>query len=209
MTPTIQTDEFPWFASSAHASHRYLFPSVLRELKALPEPSVLDLGCGNGVLTSRFAESGIAITGIDVSESGIRIAKETFPHVRFVARDLSDSLPSDMIGKFDAVVSIEVVEHLLLPRLLFARAREALLPGGTLVVTTPFHGYFKNLLIALANKSDWHWHPLRDFGHIKFFSVRTLRQLFEEQGFEVQTVARVGRVPFLAKSMVMKGKLKQ
>ena len=77
-------------------------------------------------------------------------------------------------GTFDTVLSAEVVEHLFLPRELFARAREALGDGGRLVVTTPYHGYAKNLALAVFGQFDQHWVPLSDYGHIKFFSKATL-----------------------------------
>jgi 2-polyprenyl-6-hydroxyphenyl methylase/3-demethylubiquinone-9 3-methyltransferase len=62
-------------------------------------------------------------------------------------------------------------------------------------VTTPFHGYYKNLALAITGKYDKHWHPLRDYGHVKFFSHKTLSALFEEQGFAVRNYVRVGRIP--------------
>jgi len=105
------------------------------------------------------------------------------------------------------VVAVEVVEHLLLPRQLLERAREALRPGGIFIATTPYHGFLKNLALALTNKFDHHWHPLRDYGHVKFFSRETLSQLFGEQGLKVQRFARVGRVPALAKSMILQGRV--
>src|SRR5437867_3004621 len=104
--------------------------------------------------------------------------------------------------RFDAVIAVEVLEHLLLPRLLLLRAREALRPGGVVILTTPYHGFLKNLALALTNKFDQHWHPLRDYGHVKFFSRETLSQLFAEQGLKAGRFARVGRVPALAKSMI-------
>jgi len=106
-------------------------------------------------------------------------------------------------GVFDAVVSLEVVEHLMQPRHLVARAYGALRPGGVLVMSTPYHGYLKNLALALTNGWDTHWHPLRDFGHVKFFSRKTLSQLVCEAGFSVRNFVRVGRIPPFACSMIV------
>jgi 2-polyprenyl-3-methyl-5-hydroxy-6-metoxy-1,4-benzoquinol methylase len=115
---------------------------------------------------------------------------------------------SQLQDAFDVIVSVEVIEHLLLPRQLFSRAKEALKRNGELIITTPYHGYWKNLLIALTGKFDDHWHPLRDYGHVKFFSTQTLSKLFEEQGFELTHVKRVGRIPPVAKSLMMRGRLR-
>ncbi|HSQ49736.1 MAG TPA: hypothetical protein VLL94_00560, partial [Nitrospiraceae bacterium] len=70
------------------------------------------------------------------------------------------------------------------------------------IVSTPYHGYWKNLAMALTGRLDHHFTALWDHGHIKFWSMATLRQLLLEAGFRSITFRRVGRVPALAKSMI-------
>jgi fructose-1,6-bisphosphatase/inositol monophosphatase family enzyme len=69
-------------------------------------------------------------------------------------------------------------------------------------VSTPYHGYWKNLALALAGKLDNHFTALWDHGHIKFWSIATLRHLLQEAGFQSIAFHRVGRIPLLAKSMI-------
>ena len=71
------------------------------------------------------------------------------------------------------------------------------------MLTTPYHGYLKNLAIALTGRWDSHHDPLWEGGHIKFFSPATITRLLAGAGFAVQSIERVGRVPMLAKSMVV------
>jgi 2-polyprenyl-6-hydroxyphenyl methylase/3-demethylubiquinone-9 3-methyltransferase len=75
-------------------------------------------------------------------------------------------------------------------------------PGGLLIASTPFHGYWKNLALALTGKMDRHFTALWDHGHIKFWSEDTFRRLLEEAGFQDVRFQRVGRIPPLAKSMI-------
>ena len=82
------------------------------------------------------------------------------------------------------------------------RCSDLLLPGGLCVLTTPYHGYIKNLALALTNRFDRHVDPLWDGGHIKFWSRATLGRLLREHGFETIRLRRVGRVPWLAKSIL-------
>ena len=200
---SIESSEFVWNDATLRCSHPYLTQPTLNLLKRFNAVTVLDVGCGNGAFTGLLAERGFSVQGCDVSGSGIRIAQTSFPKIPFFQHDLSDPLPDCHRGQYDAVVSLEVIEHLLLPRSLMANALHALRPGGVLILSTPFHGYLKNLALALTNKFDDHWHPLRDFGHVKFFSKRTLLQLLAESNFEVTVWLAAGRVRLLPCSMIV------
>lgn len=80
---------------------------------------------------------------------------------------------------------------------------DLLAPGGHAIVSTPYHGYWKNLALALSGQMDRHYTALWDHGHIKFWSVDTLTRLMAEKGLEHVSTDRVGRIPALAKSMVL------
>jgi 2-polyprenyl-3-methyl-5-hydroxy-6-metoxy-1,4-benzoquinol methylase len=165
--------------------------------------TVLDLGCGNGSATARLRAEGYEVAGCDSSASALAFAQSAHPHLEFFQYDIDHPLPAHHRRSYDAVISLEVVEHLLQPRHLIETAMAALYPGGLLILSTPFHGYWKNLALALANGFDQHWHPLRDFGHIKFFSPKTLTALVRETGFAIEDCLRLGRVPPFACSMMV------
>lgn len=185
---------------SAH--HEFLVPVLTQWLQGEAGP-LLDIGCGNGALTARIREAvGIACTGIDSSASGIRHAQATYPTVTFLRHSVSDPVPEELRGAFRLVTAMEVIEHLFMPAQLFARAEEALAPDGKLILSTPYHGYLKNVLIAASGKFDSHVNPLLDYGHIKFFSPNTLTRLAEQCGWRLRKLDRVGRIKPLAKSMV-------
>jgi len=204
---SLESEEFLWDSAASTPAHDYLFPTVRDWLQEAGARTVLDLGCGNGALTAAFTRAGFQMTGMDVSETGIAIASRTFPTIPFLHSDLATPVPENLQKRFDAVIAVEVIEHLLLPRLLLQRVKEALRPGGVFILTTPYHGFLKNLALALTNTFDNHWHPLRDYGHVKFFSRDTLTALLQEQGLETQRFVRVGRIPALAKSMILQGAL--
>jgi 2-polyprenyl-6-hydroxyphenyl methylase/3-demethylubiquinone-9 3-methyltransferase len=71
------------------------------------------------------------------------------------------------------------------------------------MISTPYHGYFKNLALAISNKLDDHFTALWHGGHIKFWSRRTLTKLLTDNGFRVVGFSGIGRAPFLWKSMVI------
>lgn len=197
------TEEFVWRDTEVPESHQYLVSPTVKVLRDRRARVVLDLGCGNGSFSALLQSQNFLVVGCDASASGIALARQAHPTVDFLEHDISNPLPASFAGAYDAVVSLEVVEHLMQPRHLVARAYNALRPGGVLILSTPYHGYWKNLALAFTNKFDAHWHPLRDFGHVKFFSRRTLSQLVCEAGFSVRDFIRVGRIPVLACSMIL------
>ena len=204
---SIASSEFEWNEPGLSPVHDLVLPELRRILYKARAHDVLDLGCGNGAMSRSLSEWGLRVVGTDSSKSGVELARKSGPGVQFEVADIGEPLPGELHGRFDAVVAVEVIEHLLLPRQLFARAREALKPGGLLIATTPYHGYWKNLALALLNRFDDHWHPLRDFGHVKFFSEGTLSALFTEQGFTISRMSRLGRIGPLACSLMVEGRL--
>jgi 2-polyprenyl-3-methyl-5-hydroxy-6-metoxy-1,4-benzoquinol methylase len=184
--------------------HRFLLGPVQRRLSAAGARTVLDVGCGTGSFARSLTAAGFEVYGCDTSKSGIAIAQKHAPE-RFrlgsAYDDMTALFPS--APRFDAIVAAEVVEHLFAPRDLVARVREALVPGGLLVLTTPYHGYLKNLALALSGKMDAHFSALWDGGHIKFWSKQTLSELLREQHFQAITFDGAGRVPLLWKAMIM------
>jgi len=195
--------DYRYASADPQWSNHYLWPPVREIVLANLEPGdrVIDVGCGNGAIASMLHGEGFSTTGVDPSESGIRVAHKAHPGIQFAQRSAYDDLAGEF-GEFDAVVSLEVVEHCFSPRDYASNVMRLLRPGGLAVVSTPFHGYWKNLAIALGGKFDAHWSPLWDGGHIKFWAEATLRALLLETGFMGIGFRRVGRIPPLAKSMI-------
>lgn len=197
-----------WTSSGPAENHRYLLPAVLAALPREGGRQVLDIGCGNGTLTAELQRAGWEPFGIDFTPSGIDAARRSFPDIEFAVHDIAQPLPPGLRGRFDEVVAAEVIEHLFSPQQLLDRAREALVEGGHIVVSTPFHGYWKNLALAATGRLDHHWQVASDYGHIKFFSERTLDRLLRNNGFVPVRWARAGHfVRPLAATMIVTARL--
>lgn len=193
--------------SKPRSHHPYLIGPLLELLSLIKQaiPSkvrILDLGCGNGSLTSVIARHGYEMVGLDNSEAGIAIARQSFPECKFICSDIYDPPPEDLLQAFDIVLAVEVIEHLLYPRELVRYAKKCLKPNGRLILTTPYHGYLKNLALALTGKLDKHFTVLWDNGHVKFFSVPTLTALLKAEGCTDLQFKFAGRFPYFWKSMI-------
>ena len=192
-------------------SHGYLYGPVSKLLADIPAGSlVVDIGCGNGSFLSLFQDRGWDLYGSDFSASGIEIARKNYPKINFSLGN-AESLPEDLAsraGQFDVVLSTEVIEHVYNPRGLLKTCHSLLRPGGKLVLTTPYHGYLKNLMLAITGKMDGHFTVLWDHGHIKFWSHKTIRQALTEAGFTNMAITGAGRLPWFWKSMVVRAEKK-
>ncbi len=204
MTENVVAD-YGWSSAQGAESNDYIAPKIIEILQGLRASRVLDLGAGNGALCLRLSSSGYRVVGVEYDKKGVEIARSAHPEIPFYNFGVQDD-PAQLLAHeaaFDAVVSTEVVEHLFSPHLLPIYARGVLRPGGHLVVTTPYHGYIKNLVLSLLGKWDKHLTALWHGGHIKFWSRATLTRLLSEHGFEVVGFHGVGRFPYLWKSMVV------
>ena len=199
---TIAADYLYTRAEVAH-THAYLMPVVERLLAAAgTQASIFELGCGNGSNAAYLASKGFKVVGVDPSESGIAIARKSFPDCRLEIGSTDDDLGA-RFGKFDVVLSLEVIEHVYSPKRYVDVVGDLLNPGGIAIISTPYHSYLKNLALALSGKMDDHFTALWEGGHIKFWSPHTISTLFERQGFRRTNLYRVGRIPPLAKSMIV------
>ena len=197
--------EYAYRSGGATHAHAYLVKPVLDMLARHAPPgtrAAFDLGCGNGSFARALLDANWDVTGVDPSRSGIEMARLHAPSARFEVASAYDDL-ADRFGTYPVVTCLEVIEHLYDPRSALQTLNTLLRPGGVAVISTPYHGYLKNVVLAVTGKLDDHFTALWDHGHIKFFSIRTLSRLMEQVGLMAIEWKRVGRIPALAKSMIV------
>jgi 2-polyprenyl-3-methyl-5-hydroxy-6-metoxy-1,4-benzoquinol methylase len=188
--------------------HAYLLRPIVNKLNTRNGRKILDIGCGNGWMTNHLIALGFDVYGTDASESGIAIARQTNPD-RFFVQDLTQNVlpPALRDLPFDTILSTEVIEHLYDPREYLDFCKRILGPEGEIILSTPYHGYLKNIALSMSGQMDKHFTALWDGGHIKFWSRQTLTHLLEEKGFGQIGFMGCGRLPYMWKSMIVTGKL--
>lgn len=200
--------DYGWESSEPKCSSDYITPKIIQLLKSFNVQRIADIGCGNGALCREMKDQNKTVVGIENDSKGAEIAASTHPDISFYNYGVQDE-PAKLLQdeeKFDMVTSTEVVEHLYNPELLAFYAREILKDDGLLILSTPYHGYLKNLALSIFDHWDQHHTALWHGGHIKFWSRNTLTELLESNGFVVQDFHGVGRAPYLWKSMVLVAK---
>src|SRR5213593_1920121 len=162
---------------------------ILRALEALgPGQRILDVGCGDGSLTSMFAQNSELVAGIEVSMEACRIAHSR--GVGVTRADVENYAFPFQSESFNVVVAGEVIEHLTDPDEFLQEVRRVLRPRGYFLLTTPNLASWYNRLLLLLGYQPHHtdvsfWHnvgklrPLVDgsSGHIRVFTLRALKEL--------------------------------
>lgn len=207
---TAGTYSYQDFDERPDPSHRPMcLAGVLRFLKDVPPGStVLDAGCGGGDFAIGLAEAGYRVFGSDMSPSGIATAQRRGIG-EFVLSSVYEPLAEPFgLKEFDAIVSVEVIEHLYSPATFIRQLHDALRPGGVCVITTPYWGYLKNIVLAVTDRIDRLHSVDWEGGHIKHYSRRSLARSMEKGGFETIGFEGCGEgmrahMPYLWNGMIM------
>jgi 2-polyprenyl-6-hydroxyphenyl methylase/3-demethylubiquinone-9 3-methyltransferase len=196
--------EYAYRDDAPRCTSAYLWPELQSQLarRAPPPRRLFELGCGNGATARMLAGRGYDVVGVDPSASGVEIARRhAGPGLRFERASTGDDLRA-RFGTFPVVLSLEVIEHCPSPREFMRSFLSVLAPDGVGILSTPYHGYLKNLAVVAAGRFDRHFDPLWEAGHVRFFSLTKLRTLFAEFDLRPLAMRRVGRIPVLAKSVL-------
>lgn len=153
--------------------------------------TILDFGCGKGEILSEISKlnPNAKLIGVDVSEKALEEARKLFPQAEFRLIKDGEKVP---IGdkEVDFIFSSEVIEHIYDTENAISEMNRILKPGGKLLLTTPYHGFLKNILVTLFN-FDKHFDPTGP--HVRFFSKKTLTNLLMKFGFQVEEQGFFGR----------------
>lgn len=129
---------YGWDTSAASDCHSYVLPKLLALLPG-EKLKILGMGCGNGYIANQLSLRGHKVTGIDLSKDGIELAQNNYPNTEFIVHSVYEDL-TDLGTDFDLVISSEVIEHLYYPKKFLQNAWLALRPGGSIILSTPYHG---------------------------------------------------------------------
>ena len=111
----------------------------IRQRATLAGSKVVDIGCGGGILTEAMAELGAFVTGIDMAEGPLAVARlhqlESGAKVDYL-QSTAEDLASQHAGQFDVVTCLEMLEHVPSPSTVIAACAELVRPGGNIFFST-------------------------------------------------------------------------
>ncbi|MBS1745947.1 MAG: methyltransferase domain-containing protein [Bacteroidetes bacterium] len=178
---------------------------------------ILDVGCGNGVISRHLGRYGYNVTGIDVSEKAIEIAKKLnkYNNVRFETKSAEQLVAEG--EKYDAIICSEVLEHLSNPDALLEVLNKSLTQNGKLLITVPNGKGPRESLVTkpvlkMRNKNTWAWKLITglkknmgysgttvqsaadNLDHIQFFSKKDIQQMSDKHNLKI---VRFGKANFI------------
>jgi 2-polyprenyl-3-methyl-5-hydroxy-6-metoxy-1,4-benzoquinol methylase len=152
--------------------------SQLLEMIGPPPRTVLDVGCGQGELGHLVRQRGHHVTGIDW-------APPKFALDEFIQANLGSGLPLTPDRKFDVILLADVLEHMTEPAALLDQAKAHLAPGGSVLVSLPNAVHWSMRAQMALGKFEYANKGIMDRGHLRFFTKKTARRLFEDAGLEI------------------------
>ncbi len=180
------TEEFNYFLRAhPRADLIELIPHTARR--------ILDVGCGVGKTGQLLRERGFEeIYGVEISTNACRQAKSFYKEV--VTGDVEkDVLPFGR-GFFDCILYGDVLEHLTDPWHVLKRHREILRDDGIIICSIPNIRHYK-ILKSLILNGRWEYTDMGilDRTHLRFFTLKTIEDLFRETGYEIKKVIKKKR----------------
>lgn len=168
----LQVIEWRWFYEPGFLKR----VALMRKLTGLHQGCLLEAGCGSGLFLRHLREAGYAVEGVETSKADVQYARERIGLTVF--EGTLETLPLER-GHYDAVVMVNVLEHIPDPAATVARIHSLLKPGGWIVLVLP---------VIDSRQARWlgaRWSGVTEAPrHVALPSAAGARCLLEAAGFE-------------------------
>jgi 2-polyprenyl-6-hydroxyphenyl methylase / 3-demethylubiquinone-9 3-methyltransferase len=161
--------------------------------------TVLDVGCGGGILTESMAERGASVTGIDLSEKALKVARlhllESGKQVDYQllsAEHLAKSSPRS----FDVVTCLELLEHVPDPASIVKACADLVRPGGYVFFSTINRNPRAYLLAVVGAEYLLQLLPRGTHNYGKFIRPAELSRMCRDANLEIQELTGLTYDPF-------------
>lgn len=164
-----------------------------RSMRALDGLRVLDVGCGGGLISEPLARMGAEVTGIDASDRNIGTARAHAAQSG-VPVDYRCTTAEELLAAgetFDAVLSLEVVEHVSDPDLFLDTCCGLVSPGGALTLATLNRTPKAFLLGIVGAEYVLRWLPRRTHSWKKFLRPSELVRAVRRNGLAVSDISGI------------------
>lgn len=177
----------------------YYANARLEMMQFIPKDAekILEVGCGEGKFSAILTEQGKETWAIEPDPASAKIAAKSLTKVFHGTID--EKLSEIPDNSFDVIVMNDVIEHLTEPWDDIQKLKSKLKEDGVFISSIPNVRYAKNLFHVLF-KRDWKYADDRilDITHYRFFTKKSIRRLWEENGYSVQRMRGINRTKSFA-----------
>ena len=170
------------------------------DLKArVAEKKLLDIGCGGGLLTEAMAQRGALVTGIDMGEAPLEVARlhaESSGLTIDYRRTTAEQLAAEAPEQFDVVTCLEMLEHVPDPAQVINACFALVKPGGHVFFSTLNRTPKAYLMAVLGAEYVLRWLPRGTHEYKKFIRPSELAAWSREAGLQVRDIAGIVYNPF-------------
>lgn len=168
-------------------------------LKLLPKGSkILDLGAGEGALALRLQDLGYEVLAVDVNEKEFKCASVKFKKVNFNSVTEINFLIDEYSENFDAVLGLEVIEHVENPYEYIRLLKKLLRTGGYMILTTPnITSWISRMQFLFKAKFHQFQDEDLEYGHISPISEWELKVILKNEKFQEINIFSGGTLPVI------------
>jgi len=160
--------------------------------------TVLDIGCGGGILAESMARKGADVTGIDLSEKALKVADlhslETGIQVRYELIS-AEAMAEREPGRYDVVTCMEMLEHVPDPGAIVHACATLVKPGGQLFFSTINRNPKSYLYAVLGAEYILRLLPKGTHDYAKFITPAELAQYIRTAGLDLEALKGMGYNP--------------
>lgn len=188
----VKDSKFKFSVAKGVYAHRYgnVYESGREDLlKHVPldAKEVLDIGCAGGLFGEMLKKrQKCIVTGIDTDIELINIAKDRLDKI--INGDIEEIVDKGILGIYDCVVCGDLLEHLNNPWEVVKKLKDYLKKGGLFIASTPNIMNWGILFELLNGRWDYVPFSILSGTHIRFFTKKTLMELFEEGGYKIKGI---------------------
>jgi len=147
--------------------------------------SLLDLGCGEGSITSQLRDNFTRIVGVDGTKSQITLAQKKFPSIEFIHSTIEDFNPTE---KFDCILLFFILEHVDSPDSIIKLAKKWLKKRGSIHIQVPnslsLNRRIGTKMDLLDNEFALHDHDVES-GHQRMFDFKSITQIVKRNNLKI------------------------
>ena len=160
-----------------------------------PGERVLEIGCSTGALTERIRDLGCTVVGVEQRPEAAAKARAFCEEV--LVGDI-ESLPLPWApGSFDAILLLDVLEHLVDPPAAIRRLLPILKPTGRVIVALPNIAHWSIRFRLLRGRFEYEESGILDRTHLHFYTWKTAPEMLVQGGLEILEADVVPDVPLL------------